>query len=264
MSAMPASRAPAGLPRTGVPRRAGPAAPGAMGCRMCGAAVYPAGAVDGYGFVECGRCRFVFAPAITAERMARLYGEGYHGPEEGAPVVGWAGTEFLEPTLERLVGEGPLRILDFGAGQRGIPDLLRERGHRVIAVDVAPPLRPHPDRLTGDLRTLGLAAEQFDLSFSFQVTEHLPEPRAHLEELLRLTRRGGLVLIHTDMEVPEREAAVEGWWYAMPPDHCVFFRHRTFEVFVQGTPHRIADRQPKSVTIRRGPSHASQPGATYA
>jgi SAM-dependent methyltransferase len=241
-------------PRTPPRGEAGPRAPGAAACRMCGAATTPACTVGGYRFVECGRCRFVFAPAITAEFVMRLYEEGYHGPGEGAPEVGWANTEFLEPTLERLDGRGPLEILDFGAGQSGIPDLLRERGHRVVAVDVAPPLRPHPDRLTGDLLELGLAADRFDLAFSFQVIEHLPEPRPYLEELLRLTRPGGLVLLHTDMEVPEREGAVEGWWYVMPPDHCSFFRHRTFEVFLKGTPHRIIATTPKSVTLQVGPA----------
>lgn len=95
---------------------------------------------------------------------------------------------------------------------------------------------------------LGAAA-----ALAFQVFEHLPEPRPALAELLRLTRPGGLVLVHTDMEAPERdERGFTGWWYVAPPDHCCLFRHRTFAVPLAGTPHRIVWRDPKSVLIEVG------------
>ena len=219
-------------------------------CRVCGSAeLRELGRVRGFRFVECARCAFSFAPAVSRERMADLYTGGYHGPERGAPSHGWGDTGFLEPALQRLRDAHPLRILDFGTGQSLIPEQLRRRGHRVVAVDVAPPLRPHPDRLTGVLREMALPARQFDLVYSFQVFEHLPEPVPELEELLRLTRPGGLVAIHTDMEVPEREAGFQEWWYVMPPDHCAFYRHRTFHAVLEGTPHRVAACAPKYLYI---------------
>ena len=219
-------------------------------CRVCGSpALASLGEVSGYEFVECGRCAFTFAPRLDRAFMAELYSAGFHGPEDGAPEVGWADPSFLVPALALLEGRGPLQVLDFGTGQSFIPDLLRADGHRVIGVDVVPPLRPHPDRLTGDLLELELDAGKFDLVFSFQVFEHLPEPMPCLRELLRLSRPGGLVLIHTDMETPEREAGFREWWYVLPPDHCCFYRHQTFETFLAGTPHRIVYRDPKCVII---------------
>jgi SAM-dependent methyltransferase len=220
-------------------------------CRICGAAeLAPAGTVDGYRFVACAACGFVFAPAITAERMERLYAASYHGPTDGAPEEGWADPTFLDPAFVRLP-KRPLRILDFGTGQSRVPDLLRGAGHRVLAVDLMPPTRPHPDRLTGRLDALPLPA-RFDLAFAFQVFEHLPEPRAPFEHLLRLLAPGGLLLIHTDMETPERANGLEQWWYATPPDHSAFFRHRTFAALLAETPHRIVFKDAKSVLIRAG------------
>lgn len=235
------------------------AGPSQSRCRMCdGAAPRPAGRVGGYAFVRCSRCAFVFAPAITRERMEALYGRGYHGPDDGAPEAGWADPSFLDPALRRLPGDRPLRILDFGAGQSTVPDRLRQRGHRVVAIDLVPPLRPHPDRVTGDLRALDLEPNGFDLAYSFQVFEHLPEPRPFLFELIRITRPGGLVLVHTDMEMPERRAGLAEWWYVDPPDHCSFFRHRTFETVLRGRAARIVYREPKAVVIRVG---GSRPGS---
>ena len=221
-------------------------------CRMCEGHSRPLAVVSGYRFLECAHCGFVFAPAIRQDPMTRAYEAGRHGPEDGAPDVGWANLEFLEPALDRLGRREGLRILDFGCGQSHVPAVLRAQGHRVVAVDVAPPLEPHPDRLTGDLLALGLAPDRFDLAFAFQVCEHLPEPRPFLDELLRLTRPGGLVLVHTDMETEERASGFARWWYVAPPDHCAFFRHRTFETYLAGTPHRLSWRDPKALLIRVG------------
>lgn len=220
---------------------------------MCAASdLRPVGTVAGYPFVECVRCAFTFTPLLTQETMDRRYHAGYRGPSEGAPEGGWADPGFLAPALALLAGVHTLRVLDFGTGQSRIPELLRAQGHRVIAVDMSPPLEPHPDRLTGSLPSLGLEGEQFDLAFAFQVFEHLPEPRPFLEELLRLTRPGGLVLVHTDMEMPEREEGFTSWWYVLPPDHCSFYRHRTFELLLEGGPHRLVWRDPKTVIMEVG------------
>ena len=219
---------------------------------MCECRCQPLAVVGGFLYVECVRCGFVFAPAIRQDVMARAYAAGHHGPDDGAPDVGWANLQFLQPALDRLNRGRNMRILDFGCGQSCIPAALRARGHRVVAVDLVPPLEPHPDRLTGDLLALGLPPGGFDLAFAFQVFEHLPEPRTFLDELLRLTRPGGLVLLHTDMETEERARGFARWWYVTPPDHCAFYRHRTFEAYLAGQPHQLCWRDPKAVLIEVG------------
>lgn len=216
---------------------------------MCGSRrLRFAGNVEGFSFVECTVCSFVFTPAIAPPDAENRY----RRHQEGEPAQGWADESFLVPALEALGAEKPLYILDFGAGESRVPDLLRARGHRVIAVDLVPPIRPHPDRLTGPLETLDLPAGRFDLIYSFQVFEHLPQPAPILRRLLRLLRSGGLLLIHTDMEVAERPKRFSDWWYVLPPHHCSFYRHRTFDVFCRRTPHRVAWRDEKSVMIQAG------------
>lgn len=228
-------------------------------CRVCaGRHLRAAGAVAGYQFVECLGCGFVFTPAITAAVAETWYGAGEQGARhEAAPVQGWADPSFLEPALERLPSR-PLRILDFGAGESVVPDLLRREGHEVIALDVSPPSRPHPQRLVGSLGEVRLPPESFDLVYAFQVFEHLPEPRPVLEDLLALVRPGGLFLVHTDMETPERAQGFEAWWYVSPPNHCSFFRHRTFEHLVSDRPDVLVWRDPKTVLIRRAGSCAGR------
>lgn len=222
-------------------------------CRMCGTPdLHPSGEVEGFAFVECARCGLVFTPQVTPELLDSLYRSGWHGPDEGAPATGWAVDEgeFLDPAFDILGRDRPLSILDFGTGQSHVPDSLRARGHRVQAIDVAPPLRPHPDRLTGSLFDVDLPSQAFDLVYAYQVFEHLPEPRPFLERLLALLRPGGILLVHTDMEMPEREAGFMRWWYVLPPDHCTFYRHRTWDVFLEDRPERVVWRDPKTVVVQ--------------
>lgn len=222
-------------------------------CRFCGSrAASHSADVEGYRFFECEDCGFAFTPDVRDDQMARQYRHGYHGPAEGAPSRGWLDVSFLRPAFERLATAGRrLTVLDFGTGQSRLPNALRAVGHKVVAIDVVPPLRPHPDRLTGSLESLYLPAARFDLIYAYQVFEHLPEPRPVLDSLLRLARPGGLVLIHTDMETPERAAGLDEWWYVMPPDHCSFYRHRSFEAVLRNSPHRIVWRNEKSVLVEK-------------
>lgn len=162
------------------------------------------GTVKGFPFVHCHYCHLVFCPVMDTAKSVALYESGYHGINDGAPQQGWADPAFLQPALARLDPATPLNILDFGAGQSLVPKRLRARGHRVLAIDVIPPSEPHPDRFTGDILTCALPEKEFDLIYSFQVFEHLPNPRPVLCKLLQLVKPDGYLFIHTDMETPER------------------------------------------------------------
>ena len=37
----------------------------------------------------------------------------------------------------------------------------------------------------------------------------------------------------------------------MPPNHCSYYRHRSFEQFAEGTPHEIVWKNPWMVLIRK-------------
>lgn len=221
-------------------------------CRMCGdSSTIIAGNKQEYEYRCCQICGFVFCPQITPQYLSNLYSKGYHGPDDGAPKKGWSNVNFLDEIWDVLPKKA-LTIFDFGCGQSLVANHLRLLGHKTLAVDIAPPLHPHPDRLTGDLLELALEPDVFDFVYSFQVFEHLPEPRPVLEELLRLTKPGGYILIHTDMETRERDSeGFENWWYVAPPDHCSFFRHKTFEKYLADKPHYLISKTAKSVVIKK-------------
>jgi SAM-dependent methyltransferase len=96
------------------------------------------------------------------------------------------------------------RVLDAGCGTAYGTRLLAEAGAReVIGVDVAAavlesvaPTMPEMVRLvTGDLRGLTFADGEFDLVVCFEVIEHVANPGAVLDELVRVLASDGLLLI---------------------------------------------------------------------
>lgn len=200
------------------------------GCKCCGnEELKEKGEKDGYAFWECSECAYVFT-GLQDEKMVKPYESVKHAIQSGATKNGRdKSIEFLSPALSWLP-DHQLKIMDFGCGECNIPHRLRKEGHRVIAVDIVPPLNHHPDRLTGDIMDLDIPANSFDLIYSYQVFEHIAEPRHVLKRLCRLLKPDGMILIHTDMETSDRYSCdFENWWYVLPPDHCSYFRHKTFE-----------------------------------
>jgi SAM-dependent methyltransferase len=222
-------------------------------CKCCGNnSLSTAGIKDNYTFWECTECAFIFTE-VEYHEMVDTYRSGYHNVDDGAPEKGWASSmEFLIPAFSCLPGT-QLKIMDFGCGESYIPDRLRQVGHHVTAVDIVPPLKPHPDRLTGDIMELDIPVNTFDLIYSYQVFEHISEPKDVLKRLFSLVKDDGMILIHTDMETPERKnGKFTDWWYVLPPDHCSFYSHRTFDKMVSDMGHRVIYKDPKVVLVRKG------------
>lgn len=227
-------------------------APGA--CKCCGDKVLDhIGKKEGYYFWECATCKFIFTD-IPYKEMVKTYASGYHNIEDGAPQKGWAySLEFLTPALA-LLPDRKLKILDFGCGESYIPDRLRDNGHKVTAVDIVPPLKEHPDRITGDILKLDIAPDTYDLIYSYQVFEHISEPVPVIRKLLNLLNDKGMLLIHTDMETPEKYAErFIDWWYVLPPDHCSYFSHKTFEKVFEDQKCKMIYKNPKSVMAVKCP-----------
>jgi len=93
------------------------------------------------------------------------------------------------------------RVLDLGCGTGYGTRELADAGVRVIGVDRVPPVAASRGGSAGflraDLNEMPVAAASFDLVVSFQVIEHLEDPRAYLNAMRELVRPHGEVLITT-------------------------------------------------------------------
>ena len=87
-------------------------------------------------------------------------------------------------------------VLDVGAGPSEFARAFREAGARYVPVDHdsgVPSVRD--GGVVGDARRLPLADGSVDVVFSSNMWEHVPAPEAVADELLRVTRPGGVLFL---------------------------------------------------------------------
>lgn len=131
------------------------------------------------------------------------------------------------------------RVLDAGCGVGYGSALLADAGAREvvavdkdksIAADVESSMPPNVAVEVGDVTQLEHPADSFDLVVCFEVIEHVPEPDAVLDELHRVLRPGGLLVVST----PNRDVYTPGNPYHLreltPPELEAKLAHRFRQV----------------------------------
>ncbi|KRE41310.1 class I SAM-dependent methyltransferase [Knoellia sp. Soil729] len=87
-------------------------------------------------------------------------------------------------------------VLDVGAGPHQFADTFRARGARYVAIDHDPTVSSVADGgLTGSALALPVADGAADVVFSSNLLEHVPHFAPVADELLRVTRPGGVLYL---------------------------------------------------------------------
>jgi 2-polyprenyl-3-methyl-5-hydroxy-6-metoxy-1,4-benzoquinol methylase len=128
------------------------------------------------------------------------------------------------------------RVLDAGCGVGYGTSYLAEHGAaHVTGVDIDADsvayaqeryAAPNVEFLVGDLRALGLDAASFDAVVSFEVIEHLREQEAFVDELARVLRPDGVLVLSTP-NAPETNDAPDN------PFHLRELSQRDFEALLR-------------------------------
>lgn len=141
--------------------------------------------------------------------------------------------EIGEHVVSRLDLRAGLRVLDVGAGSGAMSIPAARAGAEVVAIDIAPTMvqrltaRAAADGLTtlraevGDGTSLDLDDGSFDLAMSLNAVSLFPDLAGGLNEMIRVTREGGQVVVATFGPMPDVEFV--GFFFgalrAVVPDH---------------------------------------------
>lgn len=154
-----------------------------------------------------------------------------HAPALGVkrlllPVSYWRTAEFGY-VWRRLACPPGARILDLGSPKDLAHHLARDRGYRVVSVDILPSevetsrRYPPPGNSAGagsgsvqaemqDGRRLSYGDHTFDAAYSVSVLEHIPDrgDSAAIRELVRVVKPGGVVVVTVPYDREYRETFV--------------------------------------------------------
>ena len=220
--------------------------------------------LDGYRLVRCAACGMVYIwPRPSREASRASYAEGMRGKPatstpEAAPdrerecleIMRSYDLEYnaytqpgLALRLQRVTRSRRVRrMLDFGCGAGHLLALARRLlGCETFGVEIHPVARMGAERFGfqlhgGPLEEAPFENESFDLIYSGQVFEHLPEPRVELTLLWRFLAPGGLLYI----EVPNyRSLSIrlgrDRFVRNRPPGHLNYFTPATLRKLVLET-----------------------------
>jgi O-antigen biosynthesis protein len=185
--------------------------------------------IVGFGFIEDGQARDFqeFLMEFTGERV----------------VPGKVEPDLFNEHLSRYHFARPLvegrYALDVGCGTGYGAAVLARSAPKVLALDISAEAvafakenypAPNVDFLVSDCRQIALSAQTVDAAVCFEVIEHLAEQKTLLEEIRRVLRPDGLLVISTPNRIYYTEERKE-----INPFHVREFDFEEFLAFLKGS-----------------------------
>ena len=142
------------------------------------------------------RASSIPAPRLRSLRLFRAFRDEQTDPEGFYTLL--AGDAVSQ--VERHIDLAGRTVVDVGGGGGYFSAAFGERGAQCLLVEPdADELRsrgdPRPGSVVGDGFGLPLKDASVDVSFSSNVLEHVPDPGAFIDEMVRVTRPGGVVYV---------------------------------------------------------------------
>jgi SAM-dependent methyltransferase len=160
--------------------------------------------------VRTGRCTSGTVPRVDTaserpfradlRRSVRLFGDFRHEQDDPDRFYGALAADSAAQ-VERYHRLGGALLLDVGGGPGYFCDAFEARGATYVPLDADAGeialhgREPGPRTVLGDGTALPFATGAFDITYSSNVAEHVREPWTMADEMVRVTRPGGLVFL---------------------------------------------------------------------
>jgi ubiquinone/menaquinone biosynthesis C-methylase UbiE len=156
-----------------------------------------------YSLLRCDSCSFVtIHPIPPAEILEKFYGHSYWS--DNKVQMSYLLTLLFKLRMKSIIKEirdlqpGKSRILDWGAGDGALVNLLRQNGFDCWGIDLYSN-QPSDERLaSSSIEDVTIPDEFFDIITCFHVLEHLENPVESVKKAFRLIKKGGFLIL----EVP--------------------------------------------------------------
>jgi len=192
-----------------------------------------------YPIVRCAGCSLLFLnPMYSDEELAALYPHDYYAYQDNFEGESWK--NIVKTILRCQIGtldpkfSAPGRMLDLGCGSGWFLRRMRDRGWETHGVEISAEAaelgrkKCGLDIFAGTLVQAAFPSAHFDYIRSNHSFEHISRPGETLEEIYRILKPEGKLLIGVPNEA-SINSRVFGryWWYRGAPVHPFTYSVRT-------------------------------------
>lgn len=156
--------------------------------------------------LECTQCGLVSLGSSDHIPDGHYEASGMHGVSP-QPIESWLRDTDRDDQRRCDMLAGVIanrRILDFGCGAAGFLEKARPLARSIAGVELERRVRDYWQGRIKLYSSLAEAGDDYDLITAFHVVEHLPDPRAMLQELVTHLAAGGRLVV----EVPSADDAL--------------------------------------------------------
>jgi SAM-dependent methyltransferase len=187
--------------------------------------------------VRCSSCGLAFTHPVPADsEWPRYYPDSYYGAADANRFP--ALIERLQNALyasrarkiESLAGGKPGRVLDIGCGRGFLLRAFQQRRWEVTGTEMSPSATAYArEKLklpvhVGKLQDLKLPESSFNAVVMWHVLEHMDRANDVLDEVCRLLRPGGVLLVAVpNFSSVEARLARDKWFHLDVPRHLTHF-----------------------------------------
>jgi len=224
-------------------------------CTVCGGTrLRPMSGYERFHLGQCARCGFVFALAIpTLEELERHY-QGYGRNDYLSPLTIAAYHKVLD-SFEPYRKTN--RLIDVGCGIGYFLEVAKERGWEVHgteftdkAVEIC--TAKGISMRKGPLDPANYPEGSFDVITSFEVIEHINNPREELSYFNTLLRKGGLVYLTTpNFNSLERLYLKDRYNVIAYPEHLSYYTPSTLTRVFKGAGFKRKSVQTTGISLSR-------------
>ncbi len=194
-----------------------------------------------FSLFECGDCGLVYLnPMLAKEEWAKFYPKAaayypsfkHHGTLFGRGVDLVSRLLYLPRIFDIRRYKKSGKLLDIGFGTGYFLYFMKERGFDIYGVDTADEVCDFVSGKLGEknkifnkeLKDCNFGSDEFDLVTLLHVLEHLPDPMEHLQEIHRILKPDGVLMI----EVPNIDSIaykiLGKYWFQLDiPRHVYHF-----------------------------------------
>jgi len=249
-------------------------------CPVCKASqnqsLFPAGEGE---LVRCQNCSLVYyLPRPTLKQLSDFYNSlNYRKQFQESTMSGQSFAQARYRQLKNIINDyapslltnSNRRFLDIGCGTGDLLDVAASDGWEITGTEISPLAVQQTNTtlknniLFGDIFSLDLPKNHYDVITIYHVIEHLLSPVEILTKVKELLMPGGIVFMETP-NIKSIGAKVKGknWSHIIPPEHITYFQpsslrytlnqagFKQFQVFTS-SPHVIESISSWSIPLQK-------------